>query len=121
MAAAAVTARSAEITTVFPGVRLLIVDNRHGELRIRAGGPDVILHRYTEWTLDEPWIQEEQPGTKLTIRTRCSRPDRDVQIIINCEVSYDIEVPPEIALDLYASDEVSVTGTHGDLTIRPDP
>lgn len=119
-AASSVTAQSTDTTLRFPGVRRLIAENGSGGLTIRAGGPEVTVRRHLEWALAEPWVEEHREGTTLTLRARCGRPDSGPRIVVNCAVAYDIEVPPETALDLYAPGEITVTGVRGDLRIRPE-
>ncbi|MFG1604224.1 hypothetical protein [Actinoplanes sp. NPDC049265] len=115
------SAQRIDTTTGFPGVRRVVASNINGGLTVRGGGPEVTVHRHLEWTLAEPWLEEQRDGPTLTLRARCGRPDRIVQIVINCRVTYDIEVPPDTALDLYAAGPVTVTGVHGDVRIRPEP
>ncbi|GIE77440.1 hypothetical protein Aph02nite_33900 [Actinoplanes philippinensis] len=119
LTAAAATARSADTTTRFPAARTVVVDNRNGPITVRAGGPGITVHRRLAWTLAEPWLQENRDDTTLTLHATCGRPDHTVQIIIDCEIAYDLEVPPETALDLSATGPISVTGVRGDLRVRP--
>ena len=121
VAASSVTGQSLDTSTSFFRVRRIVADNTNGGITVRAGGPEVTVRRHLEWTLAEPWLQERQDGTTLTLRAKCGRPDRSVQIVINCRVAYDIEVPPDTALDLYATGPVTVTGAHGDLRVRVNP
>jgi hypothetical protein len=115
------TAQSVDTTTTFPGVRRIVATNINGGLTVRSGGPDVTVRRHLEWTLAEPYLEEHRNGTTLTLRSRCGRPDRFIQIVINCRVTYDLEIPPDTALDLYAAGPITVTGAHGDVRIRPQP
>ncbi|MCA2213100.1 hypothetical protein [Jidongwangia harbinensis] len=117
VAASAFTGQSTDGTAHHAGVRRLIVQNPGGRITVRAGGPQVTVRHHLEWAMTRPWLVERRDGPALTLLAACT-PPTGVYVSVDCSVRYDIEVPPDIDVDLTASGPIAVTGVRGQVTVQ---
>jgi hypothetical protein len=76
----------------------LVVDLAAGDVTLSAGPPGRVgIERHLTWSYGRPVVREAWSGSTLSIRAECDATPR----LPGCGVSYRIEVPTGIAVDVH--------------------
>jgi hypothetical protein len=97
-------------------IERLTVDLASGGVTITAGPADrVTIQRRLTWSYGEPVIKEDWTGAHLHVRAACDAVPR----LPGCAVSYQIQVPPNVIVDLRTGNgALAVQSLTGALTLN---